>query len=128
MSTFTDPLDLRDNGDETFSLLSRFRYHVGEIGSGEVIDVPPSFKTDFASIPRLFWNIIPPYGKHGKAAVIHDYLYRTGGYFGRYSRKRCDEIFLEAMRVLGVGAFKAGIMFRAVRIFGASSFQPFPKK
>ena len=123
MSSFTDHLLLEDLGDEHFELLQRFRYRVGDESSNEIIDVPRGFITDFASVPRLFWNVIPPYGKHGKAAVVHDYLYGTNGLYGRYSRARCDAIFLEAMAVLGVGVIRRQIMFRAVRAFGFTAWQ-----
>ena len=122
MSSFTDPLIIIDEGGEDFTLAERFRYRVGGLNSNEIVDVPKGFRTNFASVPRIFWNIIPPDGKHGKAAVVHDYLYSTHGLFGRYSRQRCDEIFLEAMEVLGVGAIKRNIMFRAVRWFGKSAW------
>ena len=81
--------------------------------------VPAGFVTDFASIPRLFWRVLPPTGSYGKAAVIHDYLYRTGA----FTRSICDGIFLEAMCELGVPGWKRRVMFRAVRLFGGSSYQ-----
>ena len=123
MSSFTDHLLLEDLGDGTFQLLKEFRYHVGDEDSNNVICVPRNFTTDFASVPRIFWNVIPPYGRHGKAAVVHDYLYATNGLHGRFNRQRCDEIFLEAITVLGVGAIKRQIMFRAVRMFGQKPWE-----
>lgn len=125
MSSFTSPLIVRDNGDDTWTLASRFRYRVGSLDSGEVIDVPGGFTTDYASVPRAFWAVCSPHGRHGKAAVVHDYLYSTGGYFGRYSRKTCDLIFLEAMKVLGVPGWRALLMHRAVRLFGGRHFKSF---
>lgn len=47
--------------------------------SEPIIRVPAGFVTDFASIPRAFWVVLPPTGKYGKAAVVHDYLYVMGG-------------------------------------------------
>jgi hypothetical protein len=118
MSSFTDQLDLRDLGDRTFQLLSPFTYHVGIEESDEVIIVPQGFITDFASVPRIFWNIFPPYGKYGKAAVVHDALYQTKGMRGKYTRKECDEIFLQCMEVLNVGFLTRRIIYRNVRMFG----------
>jgi len=74
MSSFLDPLILEDIGDRTFRLVSSFRFHIGGDDSDEIITVPVGFITDFASIPQIFWNILPPFGPYGKAAVIHDAL------------------------------------------------------
>ena len=41
---------------------------------GHGIDVHAGFVTDFASVPRFFWRVLPPTGPYGKAAVIHDRL------------------------------------------------------
>jgi len=77
-------------------------------------------RTDFASIPRIFWSILPPwYPTYGQPAVIHDYLYRHG----LYTRKISDLIFLHAMQESNVVLWKQIIMFNAVRIFGRSSYQ-----
>lgn len=99
MSRFTQSLIVSPLSDgQTWVLLKDFGYDVKEEGSGEVIDVPVGFKTDFASVPRIFWAILPRWGRYGNAAVIHDYCYWSQ----TYSRKVSDQIFLEAMGVLGV--------------------------
>jgi len=80
----------------------------------DIIEVPENFITDFASIPRIFWTIFGhPAGEYAPAAVIHDYLYYTQ----IYTRKKSDQIFLEAMKYYGVAAWKRIIMYRAVRWF-----------
>ena len=119
MSEFTTPLRGRwtynKKGKEAYHLEEPFKYYVGHLGSKDFIEVFVGFETDFASVPRLFWGVIPPYGVHGKAAVIHDFLY----YKKNRPRKECDKIFLEAMLVSGVKEWKAKVMYRAVRVFGA---------
>ena len=35
------------------------------------------FMTDFASIPRPLWSILPQWGRYGNAAVVHDFGYWT---------------------------------------------------
>lgn len=127
MSSFTTPLqveilDEMRQGRMQACLLAQFSYDVGEEGSGETIHVPKGFVTDFASIPRLFWRLEPPLGRSGKAAVVHDYLYVTRGLGGRYDRTRCDEIFREAMGVLGVPMIKRNIMWAAVRAGGGKGW------
>lgn len=41
-----------------------------------LIEAPAGFLTDYASIPRLLWAIIPPRGRYNRPAIIHDFLYR----------------------------------------------------
>lgn len=127
MSSFTSPLLVRDNGDDTWTLAEPFRYRVGSEDSYEVIAVPAGFTTDYASVPRAFWAFFSPHGRHGKAAVLHDYLYQSGGLFGCYSRAECDQLFLEAMLVLRVPTWRAQVMYRAVRLFGSKHFRTYPE-
>jgi len=84
-----------------------------------VIEIPKGAKTDFASIPRIFWPILPPVGRYSKAAVVHDYCYRHG----LFTRKISDLIFLHAMEELKVPKWKRIIMYRAVGLFGRSSYK-----
>ena len=115
---------------------SPLAYEVGELGSGELIVVPafnPSAwtddqlrtirvegVTDLASIPACVRWLLPPDGPWAKAAALHDAGYITRGWGGRYTRKQVDQIFLEAMGVLGVPAWKREAIYQAVRLFGAS--------
>lgn len=93
------------------------------------ITVAAGFETDFASIPRMFWRVFPPSGRYMRASVVHDYLYknRIGEVPGdpdtrTIARRQADRIFLEGMKALGVSGFKRGLIFRAVRTFGASGW------
>lgn len=83
-------------------------------GKTDIIVVPKGFVTDFASVPKIFWNILPPFGKYTKAAVIHDYLYFTK----MFSREDSDGIFLRIMEELEVSWVKRKTIYRAVRMFG----------
>jgi Protein of unknown function (DUF1353) len=115
MSLFTSTLLVSPLSDgRTWVLMRVFGYDVGTEGSGDHIDVSIGFQTDFASIPRPFWVILPQWGKHGNAAVIHDWLYWTQ----ERPRRAADEILLEAMTVLGVGSVTRYAIFWAVRAFG----------
>ena len=115
MSSFTTDLELSPLDDGySWKLLSPFRYRIGEMDSDEIITVPKGFVTDFASIPRMLWVVLPPWGTYGKACVLHDYLY----FSGIYDRNRCDDIFLESMGVLDVSWVKRRIMYRGVRTGG----------
>jgi hypothetical protein len=78
---------------------------------GKTIIVPKGFITDFASVPRLFWRLFPPFGKYTPAAVLHDYLCRKPG----FSRAEADKIFLHHMESLGVPFYKRYPMYLGVR-------------
>jgi hypothetical protein len=82
--------------------------------------VPKGQETDLASIPQILQNIIPLVGNHLQAAIVHDMCYRSK--IG-ISKKDADLMFYDAMRTLGVGWWKAQTMYRAVQMFGASSFK-----
>lgn len=114
MSSFTGHLTVTKIGPRLWRVERQFIYFVGEENSNEFITVPRGFTTDFASVPRLFWTILPPDGTYTQAAVLHDFLYHTQ----QYSRKRSDEIFLEAMAVLKVWWVRRRIIYMAVRLFG----------
>lgn len=79
-----------------------------------VVTVPAGFKTDFASVPRLFWSWIPRTGRYNHAALVHDFLYRTQPQ--GWTRRMADEVFLDLMREDGVSALRARLMHRAVRV------------
>lgn len=112
--TFSSPLRLDDLGNRTFMLVMPLTCTLDD---GNIIEVPAGFITDFASVPQVFWNIIPPHGPYGKSAVIHDCLYQTSGFQGKYTRKEADQIFLRGMEVLGVPWLTRHTMYRAVRIW-----------
>ncbi len=115
-TSFRRPLILEYIDGKHWRLVEAFTYEVGHLGSGETINIPAGFVTDFASIPppvSWFW---PPAGAdYGKAAVVHDWLY---AHPGSRSRNACDDVFREAMRVLGCSAWKRGMIYSAVRVGG----------
>ncbi len=115
MSRFTEPLVVTPRPDgRTWIVLSDFGYEVGKVGSGDVINVPIGFHTDFASIPRPLWVIFPRWGKYGNAAVIHDWLY----WDQPRSREAADDILLKAMGDLKVSPWQKYPIYWAVRLGG----------
>ena len=124
MSSFTDKLVVSKVSRKMWRVERTFDYHVGSEDSKEVVTVPIGFLTDFASVPRIFWAILPPDGEYTQAAVVHDYLYNSR----IYNRKKSDSIFIEAMKVLGVSLWKRRIMYRAVRMFGWIPWRNHDKK
>lgn len=121
MPKFTNPLTVTKVGEGTWKVARKFSFISDKFTQ---VDVPLAFQTDFASVPRYLWAIFPPDGQYSQAAVTHDFLYQKRKdltYTGpKRERKECDEIFLEAMKCLGVGVFKRQLMYRAVRMFGWS--------
>lgn len=90
---------------------------------GELSTVRKGFVYDFASVPRLFWRLLPPTGDghnlYGIAATWHDWLYVHRKIGGRsITRREADDIFLEIMKYLDVLPMVAATMYRAVRAFG----------
>lgn len=155
MSRFTAPLVVTPlNDGRTWRILwsttidgeypedsINFGYDIGEEGSGLSVNVPDGFQTDFASIPRLLWWLMPTWGRYGNAAVIHDYLYSRGGKItiaenvygipeaawaslGMKSvlpwptRKQADLVMLQAMTVLEVSAWQKYLLYYGVRLTG----------
>jgi hypothetical protein len=115
MSSFTDELIVCPLPDgRRWRLYKEFDYHIGSEYSDYFVHVPLGFITDFASVPSLFWALIPPTGKYGAAALVHDYLYQSK----MVSRMTADSIFYEAMGVLCVPQWKRISMWLAVRLFG----------
>lgn len=119
VSSFTTPADLRMLANYRWQLLAEFVYHVGCYPSRTVINVPSGTVTDLASTPRMLWMLFPPHGEYAKAAIVHDYLYANA--IG--TRAWADEVFLEAMRVLGVPIWRRVAMYWAVRWFGRGKYK-----
>ena len=113
MSHFTGPLTLTANPDgKTWYVHSRFGFYSDRLG--RLVTIPAGFQTDGASVPRLFWNLIPPFGKYGQAATVHDYLYR----WQRTTRRQADDAFLEGMWVCNTSRLTLFVIWFAVRMFG----------
>ena len=90
----------------------------------QVVRVPAGFRTDFASVPRALWSVVPPWGRYGPAAIVHDWLYATH----ETSRPLADSVFLEAMTSLRVAWWRRWAMWGAVRLFGRRAFKTGPKR
>ncbi|EDR5075844.1 DUF1353 domain-containing protein [Salmonella enterica] len=117
MSRFTTPAILEMLGHYRWRVYEPFEFYLSE-DNCDVIEVPAGFVTDLATIPRVFWSLMPPDGKYAKAAIIHDYLYDNA----LRTKKEADLIFLDGMTVLGVPEWKRTIMYYAVRLFGKGMY------
>lgn len=91
---------------------------------GYTILVPPNFQTDYGSVPRAFWNIIPPQGILSGAYILHDWLYATK----LVSRSQADWIFLGAIKELGSSWVKRNTIYSLVRSCGWSAWKGHKQK
>ncbi len=116
MSSFTEPLivEVIQKERRPFRVVRPFVYAAGAPDSGHLLIVPPGFETDFASVPFGFRWLVPIVGRHGKAAVLHDWLYASK----LMPRRMADDLFLEAMTVLGVRPWRRYLAYWSVRLFG----------
>lgn len=87
--------------------------------------IPKGTKTDLASIPKVFWNIISPLEAHFPAAVMHDVFYRMPESRKKWgiTREMADDMFLEEMADLDIPVWKRQLMHWAVRMGGNSSWR-----
>jgi hypothetical protein len=90
------------------------------IGSLQAIAVkiPIGFVTDLASIPRVFWSLLPPQARYTYPAIVHDYLY----WEQPCDRDTADRVLRLAMEEVEVGKVTALTIYEAVRIGGASAW------
>lgn len=81
--------------------------------------IKPGFVSDGASLPRFFWRFLGQPFEHAylRAAVVHDYLYRTQ----ICTRKEADTILFELM--LNSSPCRAPIFWLGVRLFGWVAWQ-----
>jgi uncharacterized protein DUF1353 len=79
-----------------------------------VVTIPRGFVTDLATIPEYFWWALPPSGRYGHAAILHDWLYWDQS----SSREIADRVFDVAMDELQVAMPLRKAMWAAVRVYG----------
>lgn len=119
MSGFLTKLRVEEIAPGTWRLLDELAY---ASASGLLVEVPAGFETDFASVPRLPLAYLLAGGIGDRAAVIHDYFYRTTPH--TVTRAEADAIFHEALIAADVAPWRAYLMWLAVRLGGASSWVP----
>src|SRR4051812_21103720 len=99
-------IDVRQIGDSDWELLAPITYR----GNTQTFQVEPGFLTDFASVPKPLVGLFPRYGKYTKAAILHDFLWRTHA----VEKVDANGIFRRAMRELGVPTIRRWMMWAAV--------------
>jgi hypothetical protein len=104
---------LQEIGENKWQVKKRFAVYFS-YKSVYKVGVPLNFKTNLASIPRIFWAVYPPFGMYGRGAVAHDFMYSKK----LYPRKVCDYGFRELMKQNKVGFFTRNLFYISVRLFG----------
>lgn len=124
MSSFTSPLVVSVLPDgKRWRLVRPFTYHLGSEFSRTFIRVSRDFLTDWASIPKFIFWLLPWWAKFNKSAILHDWLYQMKRIMGKpITRKEADNVWLGAMliefRHHKHGMSIAYTKYYAVRIFG----------
>jgi hypothetical protein len=90
----------------------------GQEAKFRAVQVPRGFVTDFASIPRLFWNLLRPDGEYTYPAIIHDFLYWTQ----TEPRDVADEILKIGMEEFSIDAVTIALIYNAVHLGGATAW------
>jgi uncharacterized protein DUF1353 len=78
------------------------------------VDVPVGFITDFASVPRIFWSVLPRDGRYTYPAIVHDYMY----WVQKEPRSLADEIFKIGMEEFGIDFVTVNAIYWSVRAAG----------
>lgn len=106
------------HGETIYATSGCMSFYVGARDREYWVHVPHGYKLSGANLPKFFRDWIRPDSVHGKAVVIHHYLCNTGKVkiakvrmtVGRYE---ANTVFLEAMKVAGVGFFKRWLLYGA---------------
>lgn len=100
-----------------------FEYYL-ETDPNLLVRVPEGFVTDGASVPNVFWSLLPPWGEYGQASVLHDYLIdvghivtREGKVVRRADRHEARRHFRHALKVLKVPRYKRWLLIGGVFIW-----------
>ena len=76
------------------------------------ITIPKSFLTDGATVPRIFWCLIPPYHRYLPAAIIHDYQCDLG-----VDRHFALKLFRTNLLRLGISAKYRFVMYYGIKAY-----------
>jgi hypothetical protein len=88
-------------------------FTANEMGLNNIL-VPNHFVTDLASIPAIFFQILPPDGPYTFPAIVHDWLY----WHQAGTRADADNTLRDGMNAFGVEKWKVNAIYTAVHKFG----------
>ncbi|MBQ9739310.1 MAG: DUF1353 domain-containing protein [Kiritimatiellae bacterium] len=103
--------------------LTRTFHFEGVLPDGRVFEIwiREGFTFDGASIPRSLWRVCgaPMEIPRIVAAMIHDWLYRSQ----LVERELADEIYNCVCKLVGMGSWRTGPEWAALRAFGGSAWK-----
>jgi hypothetical protein len=110
------PLRLHRFSDQIYAVTEPISWipNVTSSKSLSQVDVPAGFITDFASVPRIFWSVLPRDGKYLYPAIVHDYMYWTQS----GERETADETLREGMEEFKVDFVSTNAVYWGVRAAG----------
>ena len=115
MSNFTKFSSILLTKSNLFELWEDLVYEHGYKGSGLYIVAPKGFKTDFASLPRIFKLFLDSHDPRWvKSAILHDYLWSQAKTL--YEYQTANDVFYEAMLVEWTPKYLAIIAYLSVSI------------
>ena len=99
------------------------------------IPIPKGFITDGATIPKLFWNILSPFGRFFKSCALHDYIclmaklknneapnLKEGINIATQYRKRADTLLSLSMKKQGIKLWRRLLIMTNVRTYTFFTF------
>jgi hypothetical protein len=86
-----------ERGINDWVLLAPIEFTFGRKRSKRTIEVPACFVTDFASIPWPLTIVAAKWGRHGRPAILHDWLYQRGEGASGPGKFLTDWVFLTSM-------------------------------
>lgn len=116
-----DPGASKALGKDYWRVLNDFSFIVEELEG--YVYIPRGYLSDGASVPRIFWNVIPPWGRYGQAVIVHDYLCENlmmegyGGVKVEVTRKQADDILDTAMKELAVNSITRKLIMLGVSTY-----------
>lgn len=110
-------------GKDLWRITSAFLYSFTLNKQSVHVYVPSGYLTDGATVPRLLWDAIPPWGAYGQAAAVHDMLCEYLTVFDddhkpvSITRKTADNILRQAMVALGVKRGMRWSVYAGVKLY-----------
>lgn len=99
------------------------------------ISIPKGFITDGATIPKLFWNILSPFGRFFKSCALHDYIcllaklknneapnLKEGIKIATQYRKKADTLLSLSMKKQGIALWRRLLIMTNVRAYTFFTF------
>jgi len=117
----TSPLFFGKFVDHIYFLLKPIGWkpNPDQVGKYAAVSAPTGFVTDLASIPRVFWSLLPPDGNYAYAAIVHDYLYWTQ----ERPKEEADQILKFTMQDFKINSATIAAIYEGVHLFGGAAWR-----